>query len=109
MQSGYEVIFISPQNRRHGGSRVSEWIIARARDLGIQKVTRRLDTEGTGSGGRLHSWHFFEQADQPEEIMFVLDEATADQLIEAVTQAGVHVFCLRRPVAFGELNPGRTP
>lgn len=104
MQAGYEVIFMAPQSRFHGQKRVTDWIVDKAKELGIKRVTKRLDAEGSGAGGHLHSWHFFELADQPVEVMFVLEVELADRLIDAVKAEGVHVFCVRKPVDFGELG-----
>ena len=104
MQAGYEVIFMAPQSRCHGRKRVTDWIVDKARELGITRVTKRYDAEGTGGGGHVHSAHFFELADQPVEIVFVLETDLADRLIGAVKAEGVHVFCIRKPVEFGELR-----
>lgn len=103
MQDGYEVIFIMPMNRRQSGKLVSEWIEDKARELGITRMTKRTDTEGIGAHGH-HSAHFFELADQPVEIMFVLDKAEADRLIDSIGNAGINVFCVRRPVQYGQLG-----
>lgn len=104
MQKGLEVIFITPQSRRHKGRLVSDLIVEQAKTLGIKRVTKRIDAEGMGEKGHLHSWHFFEQADQPMELMFVVEESLGQQLIDGVSQAGIHAFCVARPVEFGELN-----
>lgn len=104
MDTGYEVIFITPQNRRHDGKLVSKHVVDIAHDLGIGRMTKRLDSEGQGTSGHLHSAHFFELADQPIEIMFVVGRETGERLIEAVRSAGIHVFCIRKQVEFGELS-----
>lgn len=102
---GFEIIFMAPRSRRHHGEPVLDAVAGLARDQGIKRMTRRVDAEGVGSNGHTHSAHFFELADEPEELMFVLDGGEADSLIRAVEDAGMHVFCLRRPIdywAFGE-------
>lgn len=104
MEKGYEIIFITPENRRHNNKRVCELITDMAKKRGISRMTKRIDREGLGAGGHLHSAHFFELADQPVEIMFVVDSATGDQLIEDVKQAGIHVFCIRKEVEYGVLG-----
>ena len=103
MEKGYEILFITPQNRRHEGKLVSKLIIDMAKDHGVQRVTTRMDSEGQGLSGHLHSAHFFELADQPMEIMFVVAQETGEKLIEAVRAAGIHVFCVRKQVEFGDL------
>jgi len=97
---GFEVIFIAPRSRGHGGMPVLDAIVSLARELGIERMTRRVDTEGLGASGHTHSAHFFELADEPEELMFVLDGGEADALIRAVEDSGMHVFCLRRAIDY---------
>lgn len=105
LDSGYEVIFILPENRHHKGKRVYDLVIGAAENLGITRMTERSDIEGTGEDGKLHSAHFFELADRPIELMYAMDEATATAFIDAVEQTGAPVFCICRPVQYGQLNP----
>lgn len=104
MESGYEIVFIAPQNRRYQGKRVIDLVIDKAHELGIRQITKRMDSEGQGQKGQLHSAHFFELADQPVELMFVLEESLGERLIHAVEASGARVFCIRKPVQFGELG-----
>lgn len=104
LNSGFEVIFMTPQSRRHKGDYVTDAVIEQAGKLGIKSVTKRSDMEGTGLSGHTHAAHFFELADQPVELMYVLDGDTADRLIRAVDEAGIYVFCVRRPVEYGQLG-----
>jgi hypothetical protein len=106
MQDGYEVIFIMPMNRRQMGKLVSEWVEDKARELGITRMTKRTDAEGIGAHSH-HSAHFFELADQPVEIMFALDKEQSDRLIAAMENAGINVFCIRRPVHYGQLGTAK--
>lgn len=104
LKTGFEVIFITPQSRRHKGEYVTDAVIGQAENLGIKSVTKRTDMEGTGLSGHTHAAHFFELADQPVELMYVVDEDTAGRLIQAVSNAGIYVFCVRRPVEYGQLG-----
>ncbi|EKF76076.1 hypothetical protein A11A3_01240 [Alcanivorax hongdengensis A-11-3] len=104
LKTGYEVIFIAPQNRRHEGKLVTDRVIEEAEKLGLHRVTKRSDLEGTGHSGHTHAAHFFELADQPIELIYLLDDATADKLITAVDAAGIPVFCVQWQAAFGELG-----
>lgn len=101
---GFEVIFMAPRSRRHDGGPVLDAIVALAREQGIARSTRRIDVEGTGSSGHTHSAHFFEQADEPEELMFVLDGGEADALIRSVEDKEIPVFCLRRAVDYWQIG-----
>lgn len=101
---GFEVIFIAPRSRRHHGKPLLDVIAAIARKQGIKRMTRRVDAEGTGAHGHMHSAHFFELADEPEELMFVLGGADADRLVEAMRDNHMHVFCLRREVEYWQFD-----
>jgi PII-like signaling protein len=101
---GFEVIFIAPRSHRLHGKPVLDAIVALARKQGIKRYTRRFDTVGAGASGHTHSAHFFELADEPEELMFVLDGGQADALIRAVETAGAHVFCLRRGIDYWQFG-----
>lgn len=104
MEKGYEILFIMPENRRHKGILVSKRIKELAQKLGVRRMTTRTDAEGTGMSGRPHSAHFFELADRPIEIMFVVGQSLGDQLLDAVRSEGLKVFCIRKPVEFGDLS-----
>lgn len=101
---GFEVIFIAPRSRRHHGKSTLDAIAAIARKQGIKRMTRRVDAEGTGAHGHMHSAHFFELADEPEELMFVLDGDEADKLVSAVRDDRMHVFCLRRQIEYWQFD-----
>ena len=104
LNSGYEVIFIVPESRRHEGKRVYDWVTETAKSLDIGRMTRRSDVEGMGEDGKLHSAHFFDLADQPVELMYAMDEETAERFVAAVEATGAPVFCVCRSVYFGQLN-----
>lgn len=97
---GFEIIFIAPRSRRHAGRPVLDAVAELAQAQGIQRMTRRTDVESVGHSGHTHSAHFFEQTDEPQELMFVLDGGAADRLMRAVEEAGLHVFCLRREIDY---------
>ncbi|GAB3671385.1 DUF190 domain-containing protein [Salinisphaera aquimarina] len=101
---GFEVIFMAPRSRRHDGTPVLDAIVDIAREHDITRMTRRVNAEGTGAGGHCHSAHFFELADEPEELMFVLDGGDADALIRAVEAKEMHVFCLRRQIDYWQFG-----
>ncbi|MBZ9560420.1 MULTISPECIES: DUF190 domain-containing protein [unclassified Modicisalibacter] len=104
LDSGYELLFMAPESRRHAGEPVLDAVVEAARTLGITRYTRRADVMSAGENGHVHAAHFFELADRPSEVMFVLEPTLAERLIEAVDTAGIDVFCLRRPVEYGHLG-----
>lgn len=104
MEAGYEILFITPQNRRHHGKLVTDLLVDTAHELGIDRMTQRMDSEGQGHTGHLHSAHFFELADQPVEILFIVEETTGDELIKQIEAQQIPVFCVRKHVEFGNLG-----
>jgi hypothetical protein len=104
MKAGYEIVFITPMNRRYKGKLVVDLLADIARDQGIERMTRRTDSAGIGHGGSLHAAHFFELADQPEEVLFITDEAMGEKLLAAVEAQAVPVFCIKKRVEYGAIG-----
>jgi len=101
---GYVITFMAPRSRRHHGEPVLDVVVRIAKACGIQRHTRRTDTESIGASGRTHSAHFFELVDEPEEVAFVLENGQTDVLLEAVKTEGLHVFCMRQAVEYFQLG-----
>ena len=66
---GYEIIFFTQQDRLHGMTQISEWLLLTARDLGLQGATIVSGSEGYGHNRHIYSSRFFELADNPQEIV----------------------------------------
>jgi len=74
---------------RHDGALVSEWLLARARKLGIGGGCGFRTTAGFGRHGTLREEPFFELADDlPVEIEFLLPVKQAELLLAEVRAAG---------------------
>ena len=101
---GFEMLFMAPRARRIDGKPVLDAVIDLAAAQGIERSTRRVDAEGIGSSGHMHSAHFFEQAYEPEEVMFVLDGGAADALMRGVEEKEIPVFVLRRAVDYWQFG-----
>lgn len=101
---GYQITFFTQQDRRHGHTPLAEWLMLAARDLGIRGATIIAASEGYGHHRRIHSAHFFELADQPQEVVMALNEEEANQLFALLEKEGVHCFYVKSPVEFGVLG-----
>lgn len=97
---GFELSFMAPRSRRHHGESVIDAVVRLAKANGITRHTRRTNTESVGLGGQSHSAHFFELADEPEEVSFILVNGQTDELMQAVHAEGLRVFCVRREIEF---------
>lgn len=101
---GFELIFMAPRSYRHKGEMSLDAIVDLAKTHGIYRYTRRMDSESVGTDKHRHSAHFFELTDEPEELMFIVDDDLADELLEAVHEQNIKVFCFRRAVEFFHLG-----
>lgn len=101
---GYQITFFTQQDHRHHNKPVAEWLMLKARDLGIRGVTVVAASEGYGQHRRIHSAHFFELADQPQEIVMAVSEEEAQRLFEFLEKEGVHLLYVKAPVEFGVLG-----
>ena len=102
--NGFQLSFFTEQNRRHGHQTVSDWLLDLAKSLGIQGATIFAAAEGVGHDGRFHSAHFFELADQPVEIIMVVNEEQSAQIFERLKQDGLTLFYVKTAVEFGVLG-----
>jgi PII-like signaling protein len=101
---GYQVTFFTQQNRRHRHMPLAEWLMVTARDLGVSGATVVAASEGFGAHRRIHSTHFFDLADQPQEVVMALTEDEAARLFDHLIAEGVHVFYVKTAVEFGVLG-----
>lgn len=99
--NGYQVSFFTQQDRHNHGQPLADWLLKTAKDLGIAGGTVLAASEGLGHDRRLHSAHFFELADQPVEITFVLSEAEVETLFGLLAQENIRLFYTKMPVEYG--------
>jgi hypothetical protein len=52
----------------------------------------------------MHSVHFIELTDQPQEVVMVVTTEEADRLFERLKSEGVHLFYAKTPAEFGVLG-----
>ncbi len=98
---GFQLTFFTQQDRRHSGKPLGEWLVEEARRLGIGGATLLNATEGFGHGGKIHSAHFFELADQPIEVTMAVSAAESERFFARLSEAGVKVFYAKSPIEYG--------
>ncbi|ANI16279.1 MULTISPECIES: DUF190 domain-containing protein [Pseudomonas] len=101
---GYLVTFFTQQSRRHGGKLITDWMVDLARSMKLKGATLVLGAEGYGHAGRLHSYHFFELADQPVEICLAVSEEECQQLFERLEAEDLALFYVKTPVEMGTVG-----
>ena len=94
--------FYATESQRHDGKLVHEWLLERAKAMGVPGGTALRAIAGYGRHGILHEETFFELAgDVPVEIEFITDAAQADALLELLKTEKVRLFYIRMPVDSG--------
>ena len=101
---GYQITFYTQQDHHHRHKSMAEWLLIAARDLGLRGATIVSGSEGYGQHRRIHSTHFFELAEQPQEVVMAVSEAESERLFELLKNEGVHLFYVKTPVEFGMLG-----
>ena len=104
MKGSYLKFYVHEHRRRHG-ILLYEWLLERARKLGIHGGSAFRAIAGFGRHGVLHEDHFFELAGNlPVEVVFVVSDDEAARLLELVRQEKIRVFYMRVPAEFDVVN-----
>lgn len=92
------------QGHRHKGKPLGDWLVHLAKEMGLSGATLIGAGEGFGHHRRMHSIHFIELTDQPQEVVMVLTADEADKLFERLRAEKVHLFYAKTPAEFGVLG-----
>jgi PII-like signaling protein len=98
---GFQLTFITQQDRRHHGRPLAEWLLQECRQLGIRGATLIAATEGYGRQRKIHSAHFIELADQPVEVTMAVDAGECERVLERLHAERIDVFYIKAPIEFG--------
>lgn len=98
---GYQLTFLTQQDRKQGGLSLGDWLVQEARHIGCGGATLIAAAEGFGHGGKLHSAHFFELADQPIGVTMALSETDTERLFQRLHEEKINVFYVKAPIEFG--------
>lgn len=93
--------FYVSENHKHHGVLVYEWLLERAKKLGIHGGSAFRAMAGYGRHGVLHEDHFFElQGDLPVEVVFVVSDEEAERFLALIDAEQLSLFCAKSPVEF---------
>jgi PII-like signaling protein len=93
-------VFVSEASRHHG-KLTYEWLLDAAQGLGIAGGSAFRSVAGFGRHGR-HDAGFFELAgDLPVVVEFFVEDAMADRLLQAISEAGLKLVYARLPAEIG--------
>jgi uncharacterized protein len=103
---GTHLRFYTYENRKHDGTLLYEWLLERAKKLGVHGGSAFRAIAGFGRHGRFHEQHFFELAgDVPVLVEFILDDPHADALLDDLRREKIHLFYARVPTEFDVTDP----
>ena len=104
---GTHLRFYTYENRKHHGALLYEWLLERAKALGVHGGSAFRAVAGFGRHGKFHEQHFFELAgDVPVLVEFILGDEEADALLEILRREKIHLFYARVPTEFDVIDPG---
>lgn len=99
--------FYVHEHRKHHGILLYEWLLERAKSMGIHGGSAFRAIAGFGRHGALHEDHFFELAGNlPVEVVFMVSDQEAEQLLELIQREQIQIFYARMPAEYGVVNGG---
>ncbi len=99
--------FYVHENRKHGGVLLYEWLLERAKMIGIRGGSAFRAVAGFGRHGVIHEQHFFELAgDLTIEVEFIVTDEEARGMLEVVRAEEIDVFYAVIPAEFGSIAAG---
>lgn len=106
IQGSYLRFFVH-ENRKHRGILVYEWLLERAKKMGIHGGTAFRAIAGFGKHGVMREQHFFELAgDLPVRVDFLVTPDEAAMLIKLIEEEKIPLFYAEMSAAFGVINSG---
>jgi uncharacterized protein len=97
--------FYVHERRRRRGEPLYDWLLNKAKALGIHGGSAFRAIAGYGRHGVLHEQRFFElSADLTVEVEFVVTDEQADQLLDVIRAERIHVVYAKLPADFGAIE-----
>ena len=104
MQGTFLKFYVYEQ-RKHKREPVYEWLLRKAKEIGIQGGSAFRSIAGYGRHGVLHQQRFVElSADLTVEVEFVVSEEQSEQLLEAIRREDIHIVYAKVPAEFGVID-----
>jgi PII-like signaling protein len=103
MQGIFLKFYVS-EYREHNGILLFEWLLERAKKIGIHGGTAVRAIAGFGRHGILHEETLLElTSDLPVEVGFVLSEEESRRFMDLLQAENIDLFYVRFPVEYGFL------
>jgi uncharacterized protein len=105
MTTGVLLRIFMLQGQRHHGELVYDWLLRRAREMGIKGGAAFREIAGYGRHERMHEDSFFELGgDLPVEVMFAATESDCEQILDLLAHESLSLFYIRSPCEFGHVG-----
>lgn len=107
---GVQLCFYVHENQRIRQQLAWEWLLERARHLGIHGGSAFRAIAGYGRHGVMHEDRFFELAgDLPVMVSFVVSAEHADALLALLEHEAAPIVYVRSNVEYGSIGAARQP
>jgi PII-like signaling protein len=94
--------FYISEKQHHSDMPLYEWLLEEARTMGVHGGSAFRAIAGFGRHGRMHEDTFFELAGElAVKVEFVLDDVTAERLIDKIHLLNMNVYYLKQRVDDG--------
>ncbi len=101
MVQGYLITFFTQKSRKHEGIPVADWIVEKAKKMGVHGATLFTGNEGFGRDGRFHSGNYFDLEDPPQLVTMALTVEECDTLMSCLKSADISVFYTKSKAELG--------
>jgi PII-like signaling protein len=93
------------EGQRHHGELLYDWLLRRAREMGIKGGAAFREIAGYGRHDRLHEQCFFELAgDLPVEVAFAMTESDSQEFLDLLVHEMLSLFYIKSPCEFGRIG-----
>jgi PII-like signaling protein len=97
--------FYVQEKRKHRHILLYEWLLERARQMGIHGGSAFRAIAGFGRHGEMHEAHFFElEGDLPVEVVFMVTNEEADRLLSLIREEKLTLFVAKFAVDYETLS-----
>jgi len=94
--------FYVSEKQHHAGMPLYDWLLEKARTLGIPGGSAFRAIAGYGRHGKLHEETFFELAGElAVKVEFIVEESLAEKLLDMLHAENLNVFYVRQEVQAG--------
>jgi uncharacterized protein len=93
------------EGQRHHSELLYDWLLRRAREMGITGGAAFREIAGYGRHDRLHEQSFFELAgDLPVEVAFAMTESDSQRFLDLLAREMPSLFYIKNPCEFGRVG-----